>query len=174
MLDRQFDRSALDTFDAEPDVRKRVLSGIGDKKTITLIEGLRLVAHADKALCWLTKLGLEHKVIATLTSVAVDVITEGRYKGLIKAIRAWRKAPERNTAKAVFDEANIIRASGVPDWEKGWVTIAALVIVNPLAWLPKGASNNERFLIPKNYDALLCRATEAIIDVLKEECNYGI
>jgi len=164
LLERRFDRSALDVFDAEPEIRDITLKALGDRETATAEEIMRWMGRADTVLCWLTKLHVSPALLVLLTSVAVNEITDRKYQLVADGVKAWLAEPSN---ALLADIIRIVRGVNAEPWERAWLSMPVLVIFNSEVWLPK-PHRGERLATPDNYSDLQSRAVGAIIKTLSE------
>jgi hypothetical protein len=174
ILDKQFDRTALDFFDAEPEVRERIETAWHGRESMTVRDAMLAIGLADKCLCWLTKLGAPPDVVALCTAEAFAGICSDDNNSLSLALREYVERPDRDRANRIIWAASEMRISAAPDWLKGWAMVTALVCFRPNIWLPKEQGGAEQTVgKPDDYDGLQRTGTVRIIRKLEEVGNYG-
>lgn len=168
ILEREFDRSALDTYDAEPEIREITLKALGDRETAAVEEIIRWMGRPDWVLCWLTKLGVPHvKMVEMAKNICLPLrhyVPDNHLEAFCECLALvgeWTKEQSRINASAAIRGAAALKDIDLPLWVKCWPILAAMTITNHGLWLHRPEKTENEIRVPHN--TLYRRMTESII-----------
>jgi len=174
ILNQTFDRTALDTYDAEPEIRAATLSGLGDRETATVEEIIRWMGRADWALCWLTKLGLTHRNTVVLANeIAKQAISIVKPPDALTlhaccyAVSRYIDTPNREALKTCLKTAQHCKTADAPVYVAVWPIAAVNTIIDPATWLHRPRPDRV-ILVPDEHKKIHTKSIEKFIEMLRE------